>query len=96
MEIPLRTDVMRTAPPSNPDFLIFPVPASDALQVHLNGSDLIESLILYDLTGKVVYQSEALSVKHLNIDTHSLPGGSYIASARTSGGTVQRKFQIAH
>jgi hypothetical protein len=94
LEIPLRSDGQPLTPAASEDFLLYPVPAGDQLQVHLNGTDIIESLVLYDLTGKVVYQSGDLSVNHLNIDTKNLAGGCYIASARTTSGVVQKKFQV--
>lgn len=79
---------------SSQDFLVYPSPVSDLLNIHLNGNDFIESLVFLDMTGRVVYQSGAVQWEHAEISVSQLPEGNYIAVARTQSGQVTKKFQV--
>lgn len=92
LDIPLR--LHRKNPVSDKDFLVYPSPAQDLLQVHLNGDDVIESLVIFDQTGKTVYDSGLVQWEHAELNVGHLPNGFYIAAARTSSGRVVKKFQI--
>ena len=85
---------MRDRSSTGSDFIVYPSPASDRLRLHLNGDDLIETLVIFDATGKAVYQSGNLQTEHTELDIRHLAEGFYVASARTSSGNVVKKFQI--
>ncbi len=81
-------------PVRNQDFYVYPSPASELVNIHLNGDDFIESLIILDAMGRQVYQSGTVEWEHAEIDVSNLPEGFYVASARTATGQVTKKFQI--
>lgn len=80
----------------NNDLFVYPSPASDVMQVHLNGPELIESLTLFNSTGQAVFFSGGLMLEHTTLNVQNLPDGVYVASARTTNGVVNKKFQILH
>ncbi|TNE49441.1 MAG: T9SS type A sorting domain-containing protein, partial [Bacteroidetes bacterium] len=75
-QVPLR--VQKRELPSNEDLRIYPSPAQDLLQVHLNGDDLIEDFWIYDATGKTVYASGPVRWEHAELNVSHLPNGFYV------------------
>lgn len=95
IEIPIAGNTkIRDRSSTDNDFIVYPSPASDRLRIHLNGDDLIETLVIFDATGKEVYRSGNLQTEHTELDIQHLAEGFYVASARTSSGNVVKKFQI--
>jgi hypothetical protein len=95
IEIPLGSkERSQESKVSDSDFLVYPSPASDRLRVHLNGSDIIESLTIFDATGRAVYTSGNVALEYTELDISDLSEGFYVASARTTTGRVVKKFQI--
>lgn len=92
VQIPLRLQQKQDV--SDSDFIVYPSPARDLLQIHLNGDEFIEALSILDLTGRAVYQSGAVQWEHAELNVGHLPAGMYIAHARTGSGQVSKKFQI--
>ena len=92
VDIPLRTQPAGKV--SNQDFFVYPSPATDWLNIHLNGDDFMESLLIYDLTGKLLFDSGTVSWEQARIPIGDFPNGMYIASARTTNGLVVKKFQV--
>lgn len=95
IQIPL--NLQRNAEPaqvSNQDFFVYPSPASELLNIHLNGNDFIESLSILDAMGREVYRSGSVQWEHAELSVRDLPEGFYVAAARTSTGKVVKKFQI--
>jgi hypothetical protein len=98
LEFPVRSredGTVAIAATNSEDLRVYPSPASQQLQVHLNGSDLMESLKITDLTGRVIWQSGNLQAEHTQVDLSTFANGTYIAVARTQNGQVARKFQVA-
>ncbi len=54
----------------------------------------MESLTIFDATGKAVRVSENLQSEHIELNISDLAEGFYVASARTATGVVAKKFQI--
>jgi hypothetical protein len=81
-------------PVAEAQFFVYPSPASTELNVYLNGADVIESLALHDLAGRVVYQSGSVAWERATIDVSRLPTGPYVAVARTRTGQVAKRFEI--
>jgi len=95
IEIPIAGNTkIRDRSSTDNDFIVYPSPASDRLRIHLNGDELIETLVIFDATGKEVYRSGNLQTEHTELDIQHLAEGFYVASARTSSGNVVKKFQI--
>jgi hypothetical protein len=88
---------LRLAPKSivsSSDFFVYPSPAQDLVQFHLNGETFIETLSIFDATGREVYNSGQVQWEHAELNLGYLPDGFYVASARTTSGYVTKKFQI--
>lgn len=79
---------------SNSDFFVYPSPANDRLRIHLNGSDLIESLSIFDALGREVYNSGEVELEYTELNISNLSEGFYVATARTTSGQVVKKFQV--
>lgn len=94
VEIPIAKERSQNVSVSNDDFFVYPSPASDRLNFHLNGDDLMESLTIFDATAKAVYSSGDIQLERMELNVSNLPAGFYVASARTTSGIVVRKFQI--
>lgn len=92
VNVPLRLTPKQIT--SDSDFFVYPSPAQDLVQFHLNGETFIETLSIFDATGREVYNSGRVQWEHAELNLGHLPGGFYVASARTAGGQVNRKFQI--
>jgi hypothetical protein len=73
---------------------LFPSPASDLLQIHLNGEEFIEQFIVYDAMGRMVYNSGNVQWERAEIRVSDMAPGMYVASARTADGLATKKFQI--
>lgn len=79
---------------SESDFFVYPSPAKDLLQIHLNGDEFIENLSIFDITGRQVYDSGPVHWERSELNVGHLPDGFYIANARTESGFVSKKFQV--
>jgi hypothetical protein len=65
------------------EFLVYPNPASDYVDIKLSGSDQLTGFYIYDLTGKLIYQksveNESLSVSTTTrVDVSSFKPGIYL------------------
>ncbi len=94
IEIPIARERDQPAASAGQDFFVYPSPASERLNVHLNGSEVIESLTIFDAMGRAVYTSGDMAVEHTEINVADFAEGFYVVSARTGTGNVTKKFQI--
>ncbi|MBK8919896.1 MAG: T9SS type A sorting domain-containing protein [Saprospirales bacterium] len=92
LNIPLRLHAR--APDSPQPLLVYPSPARDLLNIHLNGDAVVESLWIYDAAGRTVYTSGPVQWEHAEINIGDLPDGFYVAAAQTNQGSAIKKFQI--
>ncbi|MBL7928831.1 MAG: T9SS type A sorting domain-containing protein [Bacteroidia bacterium] len=68
-------------------FVLFPNPAADFYMLTTAADNPIESLKLYDLNGKVVFQHQLNTpVKTVKINKPELPSGIYVAACQTRNG----------
>jgi hypothetical protein len=73
---------------------VYPNPAQDLLNVHLNGGQEFETLLVYNLTGQVVYQMTGLKTNRAQINVSNLQDGLYIVSIKAAKGVVKKKFEV--
>lgn len=69
------------------EFAAFPNPANDIFQI--KSSEMISSVIISDLTGKLIKEVEST-----NVDISDLSGGMYLVSVKTNDGTVSQSQRI--
>ncbi|MBL7775915.1 MAG: T9SS type A sorting domain-containing protein [Saprospiraceae bacterium] len=93
LDIPLRMPG-QAASASAQDLRVYPSPARDWVQVHLNGEEAMVRLRVFDLNGTLLYDSGAIQQESARIPVRHLPPGAYIAAAQTSSGQVVKKFQV--
>lgn len=74
------------------DVMVYPNPSSTVATVEISGL-LIEKILLVDMTGKIVYQSEANTSK-VEIQTSKLEQGMYFIHLTVEGKTVLRKLNV--
>ena len=54
--------------PNQQQLFIFPNPSSDLINIHLNGDNQIEQLVVYSLTGQVIYMQDNVNDKQMQLD----------------------------
>ncbi len=98
LQIPLRDARSQPQPTTatNENLIVYPSPASNNLNVHLNGEAFIEQLRLYDFMGKMVYQSAQGKWDTRQILVAHLPSGMYLLKAQTNCGILSKKVQLQH
>lgn len=76
------------------ELLVYPSPTNHYLQVQMKEGNLLESVALYDLNGRLIQQLNGLSVDRTTLDVSRLSSGLYMVSAQTAQGTMVRKVQV--
>ena len=74
------------------DLSIYPNPASNNVNISLNGAEL-NAVEVINSTGSVVYRAALKENKH-SIDVSGMANGHYMIRAVTSSGTVTKQFNI--
>lgn len=80
----------------NPDLLkLSPNPASNYLNVHLNGAQGFENVVVRNITGQTVYISGNLEGDNrTQIDVSKWQSGLYFVSIYTAEGVISKKFEV--
>lgn len=73
---------------------VYPNPVQDLLNVHLNGGQEFEQVLVYNMTGQLVYNSGKTLAKTAQINVSNLQNGIYIVSVQTAKGIVNKKFEV--
>lgn len=78
---------------STDGLLIYPNPASDAINVQLNITDVATiSYEVKDITGKSVLKSQKASSSNFSIQLHDLTNGCYILRIKDKDNSISRTF----
>lgn len=75
------------------DILVFPNPANDKLTIRLSEA-LTSQVKVYNLTGQVLVNEDMY--KELTVNTSAFENGLYFVSICNAGGSMIKKFAIAH
>lgn len=73
---------------------VFPNPASQYLNLHLNGGEVMEQVSVYTLTGQRILNLAGLWTNHAELNMSELPVGIYILNITTPAGTLNRKVEV--
>ncbi len=76
------------------DLLVYPNPAQDWINVHLNGSAVMRSVDLYDAAGRCMYQSGDVVLEKTRVSTNQWPAGLYMLRVQTDTGVLTKKIYI--
>lgn len=73
---------------------VYPNPTRDLLNVHLNGGQEFERVVIYSMTGQMVYNSGNLLTNRVQLNTNNLQNGMYILSVHSAKGVLNKKFEV--
>ncbi|MEZ4917624.1 MAG: Ig-like domain-containing protein [Saprospiraceae bacterium] len=74
---------------------VFPNPAQDVLNLHLNGQGKMESIQVFDITGRMLLEQNAFGSQSDQINLGALHDGMYLVRVRSLDGAVYtKKFQL--
>jgi len=63
---------------------VYPNPTTDHITIDFGTMENVESIVLRDLTGKVVYTSNIVTTQLYKIDITGCPGGVYLLNVKTA------------
>lgn len=78
------------------DFVVYPNPANQEINLFLNGKTSFESLVIYDLQGRLVRTVDGLDAKQHKLDITGLPTGLYAIQARHTHGVLTKMLSVIH
>ena len=78
---------------SGPEIIIYPNPSEGQLTFHANKQDILQSIELYDMTGKLVSQYVDINEQSYRLD-HQLDQGVYTARVTSDRGVAVEKVQV--
>ena len=73
---------------------VYPNPASNMLNVHLNGGNDFEKVVIYNTTGQELYNSGPIQTNHQNINVYRWNTGVYFMNVYTKGGVITKRFEV--
>ncbi len=95
LKVPLSNPNERAIPEAAPlKMQVYPSPATNMVQVILEKDNLLQSIALYDLSGRMVQQITGLSTDRTALNVSLLPTGLYVVVAQTTQGTTSRKIEV--
>lgn len=77
---------------SNEDLVLYPSPASDFLNVHLNGGRLFSKVEIFDVLGQRILSNNTLTGNHQTLSVGDFMPGIYIVQIQTEEGRVSKSF----
>lgn len=93
LEIPL---VMgkKTDPLKNEDLIMYPNPASDMVNFHINGVNTIEYVRIMDAAGREVSFMKNIDAKSASVPLDASMRGFYLAEIMTEKGRIIKKLEV--
>jgi len=82
---------------SSPDpytLILYPNPATDQVNVHLNGKTSIHSLDIVDTQGRIIRSMNNINDKHATVDTSALPVGLYYIQVQHEHGRLTQLLSV--
>jgi Secretion system C-terminal sorting domain/Bacterial Ig domain len=74
---------------------IYPNPASEAITLHLNGiGHEMERVMLYSMTGNLVYDSGSMTAKRMMVDVAGFAPGMYTVRVLANGVVLNKKIEV--
>jgi len=74
--------------------LVYPNPAQDMVDLHLNGKTEIESVTVIDPQGRIVDSYKKINQKHHQIDVSSFPVGLYYLQVKHAHGMMTELLSV--
>lgn len=81
-------------PLKNEDLIMYPNPASDMVNFHINGVNKIDYVRIMDASGREVTRLKNIDAKSASIPLNAAMRGFYIAEIMTEKGRIMKKLEI--
>ncbi|MCG8332206.1 MAG: Ig-like domain-containing protein [Chitinophagales bacterium] len=83
------------APITADQLKVFPNPTSlDFINLHLNGGNEFERAVVYDMTGRMMYDTGKMLSNHTQLPVSDLRNGVYAVQVYTQKGVITKKFEV--
>lgn len=76
------------------DLLVYPNPAKDLVDVHINGKTALKSINVVDMQGRVVRSFDNIDQKHFQLDVSPLPVGLYYLQVSHNEGVITQLLSV--
>ena len=76
------------------NLIVYPNPAQDFVDIHLNGKTAIKSVSLVDPQGRVIRTYDDINQKHHQIDISALPAGLYYMQVNHTHGVMTQLLSV--
>lgn len=76
------------------NLIVYPNPAQDMVDIHLNGKTEIEDVTVFDPQGRVVQSYKSINQKHHQINVASLPVGIYYMQVKHAHGMMTEVLSV--
>ncbi len=76
------------------NLIVYPNPAQDVVDIHLNGKTEIQSIEIIDPSGRMITQVEDVHDKHHQLNVSSLPVGLYYVKVNHTHGVVSQLLSV--
>ena len=76
------------------NFSLYPNPAIKKDEVTINSIDVMKSITITDLMGKVLYLYSGINMLEFQIPINDLPSASYFVRIVTDKAVVSRRFNV--
>ncbi|MEP6648022.1 MAG: Ig-like domain-containing protein [Saprospiraceae bacterium] len=93
-QVTLTYDLHR-ANPNKYTLLVYPNPAQDLVDIHLNGKTAIKSIDIIDPQGRVIRSYNDINQKHFQADVSTFPMGLYYIRVNHNEGVITQLLSIA-
>ncbi len=93
LEIPLVIG-KKTDPLKNDDLIMYPNPASDMVNFHINGVNKIDYVRIMDASGREVTRLKNVDARSASVPLDASMRGFYIAEIMTEKGRIMKKLEI--
>ena len=81
--------------PISEDLLkIYPNPAHSLLNVHLNGLNDFQQVIIHDIAGRRILDTGRMQSNHAQLNVSNLDNGLYFMSVYTEEGVLNKRFEV--
>jgi hypothetical protein len=82
-------------PVTEDQLIVYPNPTTlDFINLHLNGGNEFERAQVYDLTGRLLYDSGNMLSNRAQLPVNELHNGIYVLSVYTKSGIINKKFEV--
>ena len=76
------------------DLLVYPNPAQDVVDVHINGKTSIKSINIIDPQGRMIKSYGDIQQKHFQVDVSTLPMGLYYIQVNHNEGVISQLLSL--